>query len=120
MKAAVIDAFGEVPRYTDLADPVLTEGETLIDVKACDGIGTTADGKLVGFGKIRSPYGAFAERTVAGFVIPLPNGMDAASAAAIPPSTLTSLLPLWKLPGKRGSTWWWTLYGDRKSTACRY
>lgn len=124
MKAAVITRFGEVPQYTDFPEPVPVDGEVLIEIKASvlenfdkgtasgkhyssktlypqfpaivgtDGIGMTPEGKMVGFGKIRPPYGAFADRTVAGFTIPIPDGVDAASASAIPPSVLTSLLPL--------------------------
>jgi NADPH:quinone reductase-like Zn-dependent oxidoreductase len=124
MKAAVITGFGEVPKYTDFADPVPADGEVLVDIKASvlenfdkgtvsgkhyssnslypqfpaivgtDGIGMTADGKMVGFGQIRAPFGAFAEKAVAGYTIPIPEGIDPASASAIPASTLTSYLPL--------------------------
>ena len=59
-----------------------------------DGIGLTADGQLVRFGKVRPPYGAFAEKAVAAYVVPIPEGVDAAQAAAMPRSALTSLLPL--------------------------
>jgi NADPH2:quinone reductase len=43
---------------------------------------------------MKPPYGAFAEKVVAGYSIPIPEGIDPAEAAAIPPSVLTSLLPL--------------------------
>jgi len=124
MKAAIINAFGETPQYSDFPDPVPAEGEQLLDVRACvlenfdkgtasgkhysskklfpqfpaivgtGGIGRTADGQLVSFGNMRPPYGAFAERVAAGYTLPVPNGIDAAKAAAIPRSVLTSLLPL--------------------------
>lgn len=124
MKAAIINAFGEVPQYLDLGDPIATGNETLIQVKASvlenfdkitaagkhyssqklfpafpavvgtDGIGMTEDGRLVAFGAIRSPYGAFAEKAVAGYTMPVPAGIDPVQAAAIPPSALTSLLPM--------------------------
>jgi NADPH:quinone reductase-like Zn-dependent oxidoreductase len=124
MKAAIITGFGDVPQYRDFPEPSPIDGEVLIDIKASvlenfdkgtvsgkhyssktlypqfpaivgtDGIGVTPDGKMVGFGRIRPPFGAFAERTVAGYTIPVPGGIDAASASAIPPSVLTSLLPL--------------------------
>jgi NADPH:quinone reductase-like Zn-dependent oxidoreductase len=58
------------------------------------GIGTTPDGKLVGFGMIPPPYGAFAEKTVAKHYLPVPDGVDPAIAAALPASVLTSFLPL--------------------------
>ena len=124
MKAAVINKFGDVPRYVDFPDPVAEQDEKLIDVKASvlenfdkmvasgkhygsremfpkfpaivghSGIGTTADGQLVGFGLMRCPYGSFAEKTVARQPVPVPDGIDAALAAALPASVLTSYLPL--------------------------
>jgi NADPH:quinone reductase-like Zn-dependent oxidoreductase len=124
MKAALIHAFGQTPRFENLPDPIAIEGETLIQVKASvlenfdkltvsgkhysshhlfpafpavvgtDGIGLTTDGRMVGFGNIRSPYGSFAEVAVAGFTVPIPEGIDPAQAAAMPASILTSLLPL--------------------------
>lgn len=124
MKAAVINGFGEVPQYTDFPDPVPAEGEVLIDVKACvlenfdkgtasgkhyssktlfphfpaivgkGGVGLTPDGKLVGFGSLKPPYGGYTEKAAASYIVPIPDGIDPASAAAIPPATLTSLLSL--------------------------
>jgi NADPH:quinone reductase-like Zn-dependent oxidoreductase len=124
MKAAVLNAFGETPQYADFSDPVPGPQDTLINVTASvlenfdkgtasgkhyaskklfpsfpaiigtDGVGTTADGRLVAFGNVKQPYGAFAEKTIAGYIIPVPDGIDAAKATAIPPSALTSLLPL--------------------------
>jgi NADPH:quinone reductase-like Zn-dependent oxidoreductase len=124
MKAAVITGFGEAPRYVDFADPIAADGEVLVDVKASvlenfdkgavsgkhysshslyprfpavvgtDGVGMTGEGQLVSFGRIRTPFGAFAEKTVAGYTMPVPDGIDAVVASAIPPSALTSLLPL--------------------------
>jgi len=124
MKAAVINGFGEIPQYKDFPNPVPGQGETLVQVKASvlenfdkgtasgmhysskqlfpqfpavvgtDGIGMTEDGRLVGFGNMKPPYGAFAEKAAAGYIVPVPDGIDPASAAAIPPSVLTSLLPL--------------------------
>ena len=124
MKAAIINAFGEVPQYRDFLEPVVESNETLVRVKAAvlenfdkltvagthysskklypafpavvgnDGVGVTEGGDLVAFGGIRQPHGAFAEQTVAGYTLPIPAGIDPAAAAAIPPSVLTSLLPL--------------------------
>ena len=54
----------------------------------------TEDGKLVGFGALRPPYGAFAEKAVSPHTSPIPDGIDPALAAALPRSILTSLLPL--------------------------
>jgi NADPH:quinone reductase-like Zn-dependent oxidoreductase len=107
MKAAVINQFGEVPKYTDFPEPQPADGEVLIDIRASvlenfdkgtasgkhysskslypqfpavvgsDGIGVTSEGK-----------------TVAGYTIPIPDGVDVARASAMPSSVLTSLLPL--------------------------
>lgn len=122
MKAAVINGFGEVPQYIDFADPIPAEGETLIDVKACvlenfdkgtasgkhyssrklfpqfpaivgkGGIGITPDGRTVGFGALKPPYGSYAEKASASYIVPIPDGIDLAKAAAIPQSALTSVL----------------------------
>ena len=124
MKAAVIKGFGETPQCTDFPNPVITNGETIVYVKAAalenfdkgvasglhysskklfpkfpaivgnDGIGVTEKGNLVAFGDIKPPYGAYTEMVAAGYTIPVPHGIDAAEAAAIVPSALTCLLPL--------------------------
>lgn len=126
MKAAVLHNFGETPRYEDFPDPVAGEGELLVQVKAVplenvdkamaqgthfasrqflsslpaivgfDGLGMLEDGRLIGFGGIKAPYGAMAEKTVikAGYFVPIPEGVDAVTAAAVPGSALTSLFPL--------------------------
>ncbi|HET6319001.1 MAG TPA: zinc-binding alcohol dehydrogenase family protein [Chloroflexota bacterium] len=116
MKAAVLHQFGETPRYEDFPDPMPGEGEVLIDVRAValenvdrmmaagthyasrqflptlpavvgfDGIGALEDGSLVGFGGMRSPYGAMADWAVVpeANTVPLPPGIDAVTAAAFP------------------------------------
>ncbi len=63
------------------------------------GAGTLADGTLVTFGGSRPPYGTMAEMAVvpreyAGYVTPVPEGVDAGLAAGLPASALTSYLPL--------------------------
>ena len=110
MKAAVLHEAGGVPRYEDFPDPVAEDGEVIIEVKAVavenvdkavaagthyasekyighfpaipafDGIGALPDGTLVGFGNIRLPYGALAEKTVVpeGSYMPIPDGIDPA------------------------------------------
>jgi NADPH2:quinone reductase len=115
MKAAVLHERDGVPRYEDFPDPVAGEGEVLIEVKAVavenvdravaagthfagrammpelpaipcfDGIGTLPDGRLVGFGNPRPPYGALAERTVVreGAYGPIPDGLDPAVATVL-------------------------------------
>jgi NADPH2:quinone reductase len=124
MKAAVINGFGETPQFADFPNPVIMNGETLVYVKAAalenfdkgtasglhysskklfpqfpaivgnDGVGVTENGDMVAFGNIKPPHGAYAEMVAAGYIIPVPAGIDAAQAAAIVPSALTSLLPL--------------------------
>ncbi|MFI5152683.1 MAG: zinc-binding alcohol dehydrogenase family protein [Chitinophagales bacterium] len=124
MKAAVIHKFGDTPKYQDFPDPIAGQGEKLIEVKASalenldkmlaagthyasrqmlpefpvivghGGIGTTEDGQLVGFGKMHFPYGSFAEKTIAGYIMPISSEIDPALAAALPASVLTSYLPL--------------------------
>jgi NADPH:quinone reductase-like Zn-dependent oxidoreductase len=63
------------------------------------GVGTLANGTLVAFAGSRPPYGTMAEIAVvpkeyAGYVSPVPEGVDAGLAAALPASALTSYLPL--------------------------
>ncbi len=72
-----------------------------------DGIGMLEDGALVGFGGVTSPYGALAERTVvpATHTVPVPDGVDAVIAAALPASALTALFPLkWTAQLQPGET----------------
>ncbi|MBD3142296.1 quinone oxidoreductase family protein [Microbispora bryophytorum] len=115
MKAAVLHEAGGVPRYEDFPDPVAADGEVIIDVKAVavenvdkaiaagthyagekyigrfpvipafDGVGALPDGTLVGFGGIRLPYGALAEKTVVpqGSYVPIPEGVDPAVASVM-------------------------------------
>ena len=126
MKAAVLHKLGEIPHYEDFPDPVPGKNELLVHVKAValeniekamvngahfassqflstlptvvglDGIGMLEDGRLVGFGGVKSPNGAMAEKTVipTAYHVPIPEGVDAVTAAALPASTLTSLFPL--------------------------
>ncbi|EID44355.1 quinone oxidoreductase family protein [Parageobacillus thermoglucosidasius] len=137
MKAAVLHKFGEVPRYEEFPDPVPGPDEVLIKVKAValenvdkvmaegkhfatrqffsqlpaivgfDGIGELPDGKIVGFGGIKPPYGAMAEKAVVPktSTVPVPEGIDAVTAAALPASALTSLFPLkWGAKLQQGET----------------
>ncbi|HET8843668.1 MAG TPA: zinc-binding alcohol dehydrogenase family protein, partial [Ktedonobacteraceae bacterium] len=61
-----------------------------------DGIGMLEDGQLVGFAGARPPYGAMAELAVIPKTsyVPIPAGIDAVTAAALPGSALTALFPL--------------------------
>jgi len=110
MKAAVIDLPGRGPRFAGFREPVVGDGETLVEVTAAglhplvrmlasgqhyasqntfpmipgfDGAGRCPDGTRVYFGGVRSPYGPMAQRAAAGFVLPLPDGLDEVTAAAI-------------------------------------
>lgn len=61
-----------------------------------DGIAMRDDGQLIGFGGLHPPYGSIAEKAALPklYQIPIPDGVDATTAATIPGSALTSLLPL--------------------------
>ena len=112
MNAAVVEAFDRPPRYAEFADPVAGDGEVLIEVTAAglhpivkalasgahygstgalpfvpgvDGVGRLADGSRVYFGATRSPFGTFAERAVTAprMCVPLPDGLDDVTAAAL-------------------------------------
>jgi len=119
MHAAVVHAFDAPPRYTTFANPVAAEGELPVTVTAAglhpivkalangthygstgelplvpgvDGVGRLADGSRVYFGISRSPYGTFAERALAAnwMCIPLPEGLDDATAAGIANPAMSS------------------------------
>ena len=72
-----------------------------------DGIGVSDDGRLIGFGGMKPPYGSMAEKAVipALYQAPIPDGIDAATAAAVPSSALTALFPLrWGVQFQPGET----------------
>jgi NADPH:quinone reductase-like Zn-dependent oxidoreductase len=137
MKAAVLHRVGKAPRYEDFPDPVPAQDELVLRVRAValdnvdkaiargthyasrqflprlpavvgsDGIAALQDGRLVGFGGVRPPYGSLAELVPSsnGHFIPIPEGVDAATAAAVPASALTALLPLrWGVRLQPGET----------------
>src|SRR5450631_4298516 len=112
MQAAVINVLGQPPSYKQFPDPVVGEGEALIQVRAAglhpivkalasgshyigsselpmvpgvDGVGLLEDGSRTYFGYARKPWGTMSERTVAprSMCIPLPDGLDDTHAAAI-------------------------------------
>jgi NADPH2:quinone reductase len=94
MKAAVIYKFGDTPRYEEFPDPVPSQGDSIIHVKAVvlenfdkvtvagthyaskaqypvfpaivghNGVGVLEDGTLVAFGGTKPPYGTMAEKAV--------------------------------------------------------
>jgi NADPH:quinone reductase-like Zn-dependent oxidoreductase len=110
MKAAVIDSLERGPRFGDFAEPAAAGGEILVEVTAAglhplvrmlasgehygshgmlpmipgiDGTGRAPDGTQVYFGRVRAPWGTMAQRAAAGVTLPLPDGLDAVTAAAI-------------------------------------
>ncbi len=137
MKAAVLHAFGETPHYEEFPDPQPASDEILVHVKAValenfdralakgthyasrqllpalpaiigtDGIAMRDDGRLVGFGGLRPPYGSMAEKAALPetHLAPIPAGIDAATAATVPAPTLTSFFPLkWGVKLQAGET----------------
>jgi NADPH:quinone reductase-like Zn-dependent oxidoreductase len=94
MKAAVIHTFGDIPQYEDFRDPILGEGDVLVEVRAValenfdkqavlgahyasrhmfpqfpaivghSGVGVRPDGAVVAFGGTRPPYGTLAEKAL--------------------------------------------------------
>jgi NADPH:quinone reductase-like Zn-dependent oxidoreductase len=123
MHAAVVTAFDTPPRYAVFADPVLRDGEMLVTVAAAalhpivkalasgshygstgelplipgvDGVGRLADGSRIYFGIARPPYGSFSERALAAswMCLPLPDGLDDATAAGIANPAMSSWVAL--------------------------
>lgn len=69
---------------------------TLPAIMGIDGSGMRDDGQLIGFGGLRPPYGSMAEIAVFPKThhVLIPDGVDAATAATVPSSTLSSFFPL--------------------------
>jgi len=112
MKAAVVQAAGQRPVYSDFAEPTAASDESRIAVVAAalsplvraraagahysvsgafpvvvgvDGVGRLDDGRRIYFMLPRAPWGAMAEFAVApaAQIAPLPDGLDDVTAAAI-------------------------------------
>jgi NADPH:quinone reductase-like Zn-dependent oxidoreductase len=123
MYAAVVHAFDAPPRYTRFADPIAAEGEKLVTVTAAglhpivkalakgthygssgelpfitgvDGVGKLEDGTRVYFGTARSPFGTFAEHSLAAnwMCLPLPEALDDVIAAGIANPAMSSWVAL--------------------------
>ena len=119
MNAAVVSAYDVPPQYKTFEEPVAGEGELLVTVSAAglhpivkalangthygstgvlpfipglDGVGRMADGTRVYFGMARSPFGTFAEKTLASaaMYMALPDGLDDALAAALANPAMSS------------------------------
>ena len=123
MRAAVVRAFDAPPSYSTFPDPVPEEGELPVTITAAglhqivkslangthygsteepplvpgvDGVGRLEDGTRVYFGGVRAPYGTFAERASANgkIWVPIPDGLDDATAAGIANPGMSSLVAL--------------------------
>jgi NADPH:quinone reductase-like Zn-dependent oxidoreductase len=134
MKAAVLYALGDTPRYEDFAEPTPDEGEALVSVRAAslknsdkmmadgshydslrqlpavvglDGMGVLEDGTRVYCGAPRPPYGTMAEMTVVprALCLPVPDAVDDLTAAALPNPAMSSWLALaWRAKLEPGET----------------
>jgi NADPH:quinone reductase-like Zn-dependent oxidoreductase len=134
MKAAVLHTLGDPPRYEDFPDPQRGKNEVIVHVRAAslknidkamasgshydahrelpaicgvDGVGILDDGTRVFCGGARPPYGMMAEQTVVSRArcLPVPDGVDDNTAAALPNPALSSWLPLvWRAKLERGET----------------
>ena len=134
MKAAVLHTLGTPPRFEDFPEPQAGENEVIVRVKAAslknidkamargshydshralpvicgiDGVGVLDDGTRVYCGRCRPPYGMMAELTVVAraWCLPVPEGVDDHTAAALPNPALSSWLPLvWRAKLKPGET----------------
>lgn len=112
MKAAVVHAYDQPPKFDDIAAPVAQDGEVLVSTRAAalsqlvraqasgkhyssgkilpmvpgaDGVGTLDDGRRVYFAFSRAPIGAMAETVAVKAVqcATVPDNVDDITAAAI-------------------------------------
>jgi NADPH:quinone reductase-like Zn-dependent oxidoreductase len=112
VKAAIVRGAGQTPVYGDFAEPMPSSGENRIRVTAAalshvvksrasgthysssgqfpfvvgiDGVGRLDDGRRVYFVLPKAPHGSMAEQTVvpSAQCLPLPDGLDDVTAAAI-------------------------------------
>ncbi len=123
MDAAVIRTLGLPPRCEDFPEPVAGDDEAIVHVHAAalkpvdkqmaagshyaspqnfptlcgtDGVGHLDNGQRVFFGGARPPYGTMAQRTVIPrkLIFPVPEGIDDATAAALPNPGVSAWLSL--------------------------
>lgn len=128
MKAAIVYESGQLPVYGDFPEPAPAPGENRITVAAAamspvvksrasgrhysssgqypfivgiDGVGRLDNGTWVYFILPRAPYGSMAEFSVApsSHCLPLPDGLDAVTAAAIANPGMSSWAA-YKLPAR--------------------
>jgi NADPH:quinone reductase-like Zn-dependent oxidoreductase len=132
MKAAVIYQTGEIPRYEEIADPIVKDGQQLAMVKAAsiknldkslakgshydktyrhfpaivgvDGVAVLEDGTRVYTGPAPG-YGMMSEKTIIqpGYLVPVPDGLDDFTAAALPNPAASAWMALaWRGKFKKG------------------
>lgn len=123
MRAAIVRRLGEVPEAGTFEEPQPGEGEVVLTVRASplttltraivagrhylrypalpavagvEGIGIHPDGRRVYSDAARPPFGFMAERTVvsAARIWPVPDGIDDATAAALPNAAVSSWVAL--------------------------
>ena len=123
MDAAGLHSLGTPPRFEQVPEPIAGDGEVIVQVHAAslkpidkqvasgshyasprdlpvvcgtDGVGLLSDGQRVFFGGARAPYGAMAQRAVVrrAFSFPVPEGVDDATAAALPNPAVSAWLSL--------------------------
>lgn len=123
MNAAVVESYANPPQYKPFHDPVPQDGERLVKVTAAglhpivkalangshygstgkfpfvagvDGVGALEDGTRIFFGAARPPFGTFSDLSVAknDFMIPLPEGLEDTTAAAISNPGMSSWVAL--------------------------
>jgi NADPH:quinone reductase-like Zn-dependent oxidoreductase len=123
MDAAVVHKLGEPPRCEQFPEPVASDQEVIVHVKAAslkpvdtqmasgshyasprqlpfvcgtDGVGHLGDGQRVFFGGCRPPFGAMAQRTVVprAFIFPVPAAVTDEIAAALPNPGVSAWLTL--------------------------
>lgn len=119
MKAAIVKEMGATPVFGQFDPPAASDGDVIINVSAValsklskfrsmgmhyssdinfpiiagiDGVGTLEDGSRVYFALPTAPYGSLAEQTTANknMMIPLPENIDNATAAAIANPAMSS------------------------------
>lgn len=119
MKAALVKNKGTIPVLGHMDSPIVTDGHVLINVTATalsrvskfrsmgmhyssegnfpivagiDGIGTLENGARVYFALPTAPYGSLAEQTIVNekLIVPLPDGIDDVTAAAIANPAMSS------------------------------
>lgn len=134
MRAAVIHAWGESPRFDTFRDPVAESGEVMVAVRAAgihplvrllasgkhygsggplpmvpgvDCVGVTDEGHRVYAGFPRQPFGTMAERVAvpAAMCTRVPDGVDDAVAAASANPGMSAWLALvWRAALREGET----------------